>query len=267
MHLPTAYTRYRAAARGAAVVVGVAAVTGAVQLNAALCLLACAGALWVLTGRPSPALALTARAAAGAVALYALATLSGPVPDLPAAGTPVTVAIGFVLMGAALAGPDVRLRGRWSPAPFAAGIVAGVAFAVLVSGGGGPDDVVPLVLDLLFLSAGTLLARPGAEPMRAVTRDTPGAAVLRRLLPVALGAPLLLSVAGPQPAGPVPAALLLALGLVVAWILAREIDVADERFRDVEALRVRAERRHRFGEPAQTPAADPDGGQLPKSVV
>jgi len=267
MQPTTAQTRYRTAARVAAVVVGGAAVTGVVQLNAAICLALCAGALWVLSGRPSPALALAAHAIAGAVALYALATLSGPVPDLldATAGTAAAVAIGLALVGGSLAALDARR----SPAPLALGVVAAFALVTLVgSGGDVPGAVVPLSLDLLFLSVGALLARPERDPLRGIARDTPGGAVLRRLLPFVLGAPLLLSALGPQ-SGWLPAAILLALGLLLVWILTREIDAAEAHLRAV-ALDVRVERRHRFRDPAAgevAPGDVPDEGQLPKSVV
>jgi hypothetical protein len=269
MHISTAYTRYRTAARVAAAVVGGAALTGAVQLNAAICLAVCAGALWILSGRPPRALALTAHAAAGAVALYALATLSGAVPDLIDASdrTAAAVAIGLALVGASLATLDVR----WSPALPAAGVVAALAFVTLVSSGQEvPDAVVPLSLDLLFLSVGALLARPAREPICAIARDTPGGAVLRRLLPFVFGAPLLLSMFGPESADWLPAAILLALGLLLVRILAREIDTAEEQLRRTAALNVRAERRYRFGDAAARDAASgdvPEEGQLPKSVV
>jgi hypothetical protein len=253
----TVYTRYRTVARAAAAVVGGAALTGGVKRDAALCLIACAGALWVLSGRPSAGAAIAARTAGGAVAVYALATLSGLVPDL----APTAVAAGFVLVGGALAGLDVTVGGRWSPAPLAAGSVAVLALVTLAASGGGgwpsaltevPEDTVPLMLDLLFLSVGALLARPDRQPVRGNARDTQGGAVLRRLLPLAIGAPLLLSGAGPEPSDWLPSALVLALALVLVWIFAREIDRADER---LDALRV------------QDLVGDADAAQLPKSVV
>ncbi len=303
-----AYTcsRYRAAARVAAVLaalVGGAGVAGwiagieqlrsfvgdeaAMNVNAAICFVVCAGALSVLIGSPSRTAAVVARVAAAGVALFAFATFSEYVTGLDLGlgalvgreslgaadpdphGTAAAAAAAFVLVGAALAGLDVRFGGRWAPAPLAAGMVAALALVTLVSyRGDSRSDLagfsemsVPVTLGLLFVSVGALLARPNVQPMWEIARDTRGGAMLRRLLPLVLVVPLVLAemgvggarlnLFGPQTATWLLAGGIVALGLPLLWIVGREIDGADEHRRDVGALRVSEERTRRIVETAQ----------------
>lgn len=106
-------------------------------------------------------------------------------------GAAAAAAVGFALVGGAVAGLDGRLRGRRSPAPLARLTVAVLALGALASHDGA-DRWSSLALAFPLLSVGVLLARPSLQPMRAILGDTPGAALLRRLAPLVVGAALVL---------------------------------------------------------------------------
>jgi hypothetical protein len=160
MVLISAHTRYRAAVRAAAALGACTGLAGwlagldplggsgerSIKLNGAICLLICAGALWVLSGAPSRRVTAVARAAGHGRTVRRRDSqpvhdgrdlgpeeLVGRTVDNSSDGAAAAAAVGFALVGGAAAGLDGRLRGRRSPAPLAALTVAVLALGALAS--------------------------------------------------------------------------------------------------------------------------------------
>jgi signal transduction histidine kinase len=201
------------------------------------------------------------RARTGAAALLALtaAALGATALDShPAAG------LAALLSGLALACLDLRLPRRLGPIPvrvadpllLGAATIALVAlvprlFALTFPSGQGPAGVMPLYLagGLLTLTAGAILARPEAGPLRTLDQSGPRTAV-RRLAPALIAAPLIAALVSAfavrtglsRPAAAVSTgAILAALGLLgLLAFLVRTLDLADRRQRRlVDELRDR----------------------------
>jgi len=112
---------------------------------------------------------------------------------------PITAA-GLVALAAALLNLE-RRPGRWLPQGVALGCgVASVAALVgyvcemppLYTIGPYTGMALPTAVSLIFLCVGILCARPDGELMTIVTSDTIGGVMTRRLLPAAIGVPVLL---------------------------------------------------------------------------
>ena len=177
-----------------------------------------------------------------------------------ALGDHPAAAVATVLAGLALALIDVRLRGRPGGAvryrvadPLLAGaaIIALVAlvprmFAPTFPDGRGPDSVMSpyLAAALLTLTAGAILARPEAGPLRTTAAAGPGTTV-RRLLPLLIAVPVIAALVSAlavrtgigRPVAAISTGAILAalsvLGLVAYLI--RSLEGADRRQRELVA--------------------------------
>ncbi|BCY15134.1 PAS domain-containing sensor histidine kinase [Actinoplanes sp. L3-i22] len=169
------------------------------------------------------------------------------------------VAVATLLSGLALACLDLRLPRRVGAVPvrvadpllLGAATIALVAlvprlFAATFPSGQEPAGVMPLYLavGLLTLTAGAILARPEAGPLRTLDQSGPRTAV-RRLAPALIAAPLIAALVSAfavrtglsRPAAAVSTGAILAalalLGLLA--FLVRTLDVADRRQRRLVA--------------------------------
>lgn len=130
---------------------------------------------------------------------------------------------------------------------------------------------IPATIGFLLLAAGLILARPDRPPMRAVVRDTPGGAMLRRLLPAVVGAPLVLSAlrVSAENAGLFGSSIgdwlfvvaIIGLALPLILLVAQWIDHADDHRRRAETLQAGEERTRRIVETAHDAfvSMDPTG--------
>lgn len=122
-------------------------------------------------------------------------------PDLAGEMAPHT-ALGFIFCGIASVLMDVRKRSRICPGQVAVLALGLLSLLALLGYGFGVvlfyriGNTVPMSLESAFcfalLSVGLLVARPEQGVMRIVTSRTTGGTVARRLLPVAIVAPLFL---------------------------------------------------------------------------
>ncbi|TWG25961.1 sensor histidine kinase [Actinoplanes teichomyceticus] len=203
-----------------------------------------------------PAGGLPGRLRTGAAAAFALAAV---VLGATAADRHPAAALATVLSGLALACLDVRLPRRAGAAPvriadpllLGAATIALVAlvprlFAASFPSGQGPAGVMPLWLagGLLALTAGAILARPEAGPLRTLDRSGPRTAV-RRLAPALVAAPLIAALVSAfavrtglsRPAAAVSTGAILAALALLALLafLVRTLDRADRRQRRLVA--------------------------------
>ncbi|MEV6344530.1 ATP-binding protein [Actinoplanes sp. NPDC051851] len=194
------------------------------------------------------------RTGAAAVLALTAAGLGAAVLD-----THPAAAVAALLSGLALACLDLRVPRRAGAVPIrvadplllGAAIIALVAlvprlFAPVFPAGQGPGGVMPLYLagGLLALTAGAILARPEAGPLRTLDDSGPRTAV-RRLAPALLAAPVIAALVSVFAARsgvskPVAAvstgAILAALALLgLLAFLVRTLDVADRRQRHLVA--------------------------------
>jgi PAS domain S-box-containing protein len=230
----------------------------AIHASAALCLLLLGGALVLLAGTPSRAWARPPRRVAAAVALaIALLTLvdyaldmradigHAALHDLVTAGgrLPPVIALGLVTSAVAFLLLDL---------PGAGAIAQILALAAGVIGlSGSSAAAVQTAAALVVLSAGLLLARPDRGLMRMAYADTPAGVVVRRLLPVVIGTPVVvgwLVEAGRRAAlyGPELAIALSIVGTVIAlsvvvWLSAATLQRTDVRRRRAETALQRAD--------------------------
>lgn len=165
--------------------------------DTALALILSGAALWLSNGEEGASRRRrAARACAAGVALLGLLTLGESLLgwDLMAPAT----SLGFLITGAGLFLLDSR-RGRWVPPALS---LANLLMAVIALVGclygvdalyaiGPSAPVVPhTALGFVLLGAGTLCARPDRGPVAILAGDTLGGAMARRLLPLAILAPL-----------------------------------------------------------------------------
>jgi len=189
------------------------------KANTAVCFLLAAGALASLS---RPAGSAARRAGAGAALLMsaiALATLAQYVlgvnlgldqalfhepPGATGTAQPGRMAINTAAVFSLFGGAVVLFERRRCPAPVAAvamGLVSVLSLFGYVTGvtsfyglEGVTQMAIPTAVALVLLAAGLLLARPERGFMAAASRSTPGAQLARRLLPVAIGAPIVLGI-------------------------------------------------------------------------
>ena len=192
------------------------------KVDTAACFVLVSVALWLLAG-PRPRARPVALVLCAIVAFVALVTLSEYVLgrslgiDLllfhhlavagADAGTPEPgrmtpdKAVAFLLLAGALTALDTRRSGRWLPSGLAVG-AALVAFVPLlgdvhgITAGYVVSDLVAMVVPayaaFIALAAAILCARPFEGAMRLVLADTLGGRVMRLLVPMALGVPIVL---------------------------------------------------------------------------
>jgi HD domain len=111
-------------------------------------------------------------------------------------------ALAFALLGAALLTLDVRIAGRWWPAPVLSGAAGLLALLALLGYASGVTSLyglsrltqmaVPTAIAVAALSIGIACARPARGVMHLFVTETAGGTVARRLIPAAIGVPLLL---------------------------------------------------------------------------
>jgi PAS domain S-box-containing protein/putative nucleotidyltransferase with HDIG domain len=165
-------------------------------------------------------------------------------------------ALAFMFSGAAIALGDVHTGRRSLLAPALAGLIMALSLLALlgyVSGvtsfygiQGVTQMAIPTTLGFIALGVGLLLAHPDRPPMRLIARDTPGGAMLRRLVPGVVIVPLTLGglrIAG-QAAGLydtqvgtwLSVVAIIALALPLTWRMANSVDKAEDHRRHAEAL-------------------------------
>ena len=194
---------------------GANSAVGLVEPAAALILVAAGAALHVLSG---PRRAWTARFVWGAVALIVLVAALGLVYDFTtieldaqsqvldrvlaaSAALPLSATLAYVMLAAALAAtisPDPRGQ-AWMHG--LATVTAGMALMALVGmtfriawmyAQVAPAGISPAVAVALLAASFSLVAnRPAARVVQLLADDSPGAVVVRRLLPAAVALPLL----------------------------------------------------------------------------
>ncbi len=113
-----------------------------------------------------------------------------------------TTAGAFVMVGLSLLSFELRPWGRWRPAELLAipvtiiGTVSIVGYLYAIPAFYGPASATKMAINtaVCFACLGLtiLLSRPRGRLVRLVTTDDPGGILLRRLLPLAVGVPLLL---------------------------------------------------------------------------
>ena len=191
------------------------------KANTAIAFVLVGACLWVLGSGAAPSRRRAARAIAAAVTAASLVILSqyligqdfgidtllfneppGAIGTSNPGRMAPNTALGFILIGLALISLDWRPRERYWPAPplaLAAGVMAFLAFVGYVTGvtslygvSAVSQMAVPTAIGVLLLSVGVLSARPDHGPMRLVTSEGAGGAMVRRLLPAAIGGPLML---------------------------------------------------------------------------
>jgi hypothetical protein len=195
--------------------------TVAMKANTAISLIVLGASLACLRGTRPSRLWLPARAAAAMVAAFALLTLSQyfhgrdlGIDELlfhepswaigtsnPGRMAPNT-AVAFILLAAALLTLDARVARRWSPAPAMAAAAGALALLALLGYASGVTTLyglsrltqmaVPTASAVLGLSLGIVFARPTRGVMHLFVTDTAGGTVARRLIPAAIGVPLIL---------------------------------------------------------------------------
>jgi two-component system, sensor histidine kinase and response regulator len=164
---------------------------------------------------PDPGRAKAGTVLGAGVAVLALLTLvDNVVPWIPAVDALLfpeqlgenrmapNTAVGFVLAGGALAFLDRRMGGRHL---LVQGLILAVGTITLLSLTGflfsvgafyGVEGFIPMALNtalgFALLNLGLLALRPGREPVATLVSETAGGMTARRLVPAALGLPLLL---------------------------------------------------------------------------
>jgi hypothetical protein len=193
----------------------------AMKANTAVSLIVLGGALGCLRSSGRSPLRAPARIGAALVGVLALLTLSqyidgrelgidqllfhepaGAIATFRAGRMAPNTAVAFIMLAAALLTLDVRLARRWWPAPVlsaAAGMLALLALLGYVSGVTSlyglsrlTQMAVPTAVAVLGLSVGIACARPTRGMMRLFVAETAGGTVARRLVPAAIGVPLIL---------------------------------------------------------------------------
>jgi HD domain len=111
-------------------------------------------------------------------------------------------ALTFVLLAAALLTLDTHLARRWWPAPALSSLAGMLALLALLGYASGVTSLyglsrltqmaVPTAIAILALSVGIACARPTRGMMHLFVAETAGGAVARRLVPAAIGVPLIL---------------------------------------------------------------------------
>jgi hypothetical protein len=111
-------------------------------------------------------------------------------------------ALAFVLLATALLTLDVRVAGRWWPAPVLAGAAGLLALLALLGYASGVTSLygvtrltqmaVPTATAVAALAIGIACARPLRGVMHLFVADTAGGTVARRLIPAAVFVPLIL---------------------------------------------------------------------------
>jgi PAS domain S-box-containing protein len=235
--------------------------------------------LWLLSStEPAGSAHAVGRACAfivGLIALTKLVSFLGPDPGidrllfrekLDALSPPNRMApnttLNFLLTGVALLALDVETRGRGRPAQVLAvlsaltSLFALIGYAFEVQYLYGLASYIPMALNtaLAFavLSVGILCARPDQGLMAVVTSGSPGGVTARRLLPAALGLPVLLGwlcLAG-QRAGLYDTSfgvallvllIVIAFAVLIGWT-ASSLDLADAERRRAETALERLRR-------------------------
>lgn len=197
-------------------------VPGLVSMNplTAACFILCGGALWALLGtpwRPFPVLARILAFFAALIALLKLADLILGLEfqldqwmfrsklDIDAVRKnrmSPTTALNFFLLGLALLLVNAETRRGRRPTEWLALLVSLFAMLALIGycygvrSLTGLAEYIPMALHTAFcfvvLAGGLMCAVPEHGLMSRFTRDSDGGAMLRRLLPIIMGAPLVL---------------------------------------------------------------------------
>ena len=193
----------------------------AMKANTAVCLIALGAALGCVRGGGRSRLRLPARVAAALVGALAVATLSqyvlgrdlgidqllfreppGATGTSDAGRMAPNTALAFTMLAVALLMLDARLAQRWWPAPALSATAGMLALLALLGYASGVTSLyglsrltqmaVPTAIAILALSIGIACARPMRGMMHLFVADTAGGTVVRRLVPAAIGVPLIL---------------------------------------------------------------------------